>query len=82
MLNSDRVLYGVELCLFVTEIDMPRIGLEHALFGLNFKDIIKPCRNTSILDVMKPYLIFVNGRLGIQQAVMQSGHPNVPIMFY
>lgn len=45
-------------------MDMLRTGLEHALFGLTFKGIIKPYRNINILDLMKPYLIFVNGRLG------------------
>lgn len=65
------MLYGVELCSFVTEMDMLRISLEHALFGLTFKGIIQPYRNSNILDIMKPYFIFVSGRLGIQQAVMQ-----------
>lgn len=36
---------------FVTERDILRTGLEHALFGLTFKSIIKPHRNTNILDL-------------------------------
>lgn len=63
-------------------MDMLERGLEHALVGFTFKGINKPRRNTNVLDLMKLYLVFVNGRLGIQQAIVQLGHPNVLVIFY
>lgn len=63
-------------------MDMLRMDLEHALFGLTFKGIVKPYRNTNIRSGFVRSKIFVKGRLGIQQTVVQLRHRNVPIMFY
>lgn len=63
-------------------MDMLEGGLERTLVCFTFKGINKPHRNTNVLDLMKLYLVFVNRRLGIQQAVMHLGHPNVPVIFY
>lgn len=50
---------------------MLRTGLKPALLCLTLKGIVKPFRNTNILDFTRPYLKFVKGRLGTQRAAMQ-----------